>query len=135
MWRQVYTVSKEHVGDSFVIEHQFTDSSLIVQARSLTASKTWIRAGYLRSIFTLPNIGLVKTHRKRLILGIQPISFLDAPSVYQLEYQFMQWFFDITLTFWQYQGEKPFNRTEELLLQLQSNVARIEEKIDTNYGQ
>ena len=100
MWQQVYAISKTQISKTFAINYEFSSQNLIVKATSGSANTTWERAGYLKPVFLVPEVGQVKTRRISLIVGTQYLTIPTFEPTYFLEYHFLRYFLDIDLVFW-----------------------------------
>lgn len=102
-WQLVHTISFYQFGDPFLIDCLFKNSLLIIQAICPTAKPTWHKAGLIRPMLDVPDIGLVKGNYQLISLEAQLIDFSWLTATvpeFKLEFLLYEWIPEITLTFW-----------------------------------
>jgi hypothetical protein len=102
-WELVHTVSFYQSGDPFLIDCLFNNSLLIIQAVCPVAKPTWDKAGLIRPVLDVPNIGLVRGNYQLISLETQLIYFswlTAAVPEFKLEFLLYGWLPSINLSFW-----------------------------------
>lgn len=102
-WELVHTVSFYQFDAPFLIDCLFNNSLLIIQAVCPVAKPTWHKAGLIRPVLDVPNIGRVKGSYQLISLETQLIDFswltASVPE-FKLEFLLYGWLPEINLSFW-----------------------------------
>lgn len=133
MWQQVFEARLEYFSRPTVLNYLFRTSTLVVKSELPGATRTFKLAGKLTPLFYDNAFGDSTGKGRKIYLGTQQITFENPlGQEFKLEFSLFPWVANINLTFW---------ATDSLPLELRFlenirlNLAEVEEKIDTNYGQ
>ena len=118
----------------YVPPFQFEKHILAIYVDNFEAKETWHFAGWVSQKIRLgigPTQGAESISNKKLWLRrTQLLIFPKLTTTYTLSVNFPQWFKRADCTIWEYWGPET-NSTENAINQVQNNVLRIEQKLDT----
>ncbi|WP_017317114.1 hypothetical protein [Mastigocladopsis repens] len=94
---------------AFEPNHLFTSSTIGVQAVSVSAKDSWVKAGYLSQFFVDTPLGLtgMAQGERFFIPLVVPIilKMSKFPTNYKISFQPPKYFKDCSFTVWEFKGE------------------------------
>lgn len=130
VWDRLYFASTNRSGEFIDIPQPFTSLELVIETTIYRRIYTRRSVGHLLPKFFVPEIGLVEGKREYLRHGTQKVIMRNTETPYFLSFYLSIWVLQLDLAIWEDKSRltvTPFN--------LQEQIAQLEEKLDTSYGQ